>query len=151
VNTDITTARGALRELERDLLRTATLAILHNRAASLARSSLLARSTIRHRVMELDVRVLGHGNLVLVDGEVLAGAAVERWPLADRHGALDALALEAALGQGITLAEAVGAGPATEVEAAIGGEAAGAKIPPAPAGLLLSVALVVVIIWCLER
>jgi hypothetical protein len=48
MDANIAAARRALRKLEGDLLRTTALAVLHNRAASLARRRLLAASTIRH-------------------------------------------------------------------------------------------------------
>jgi hypothetical protein len=83
--------------------------------------------------MKLDIRVLGDRDLIRIDGEVLARTTGEAGSRAGRHGALDAFALEAALGQGVPLAEAVGAAPAVEVEAAVGGEAAGAEVAPAPA------------------
>jgi hypothetical protein len=100
--------------------------------------------------VKLNVGILRDRYLVLVDGEVLAGATVEARSISSRQRALNAFALETPLGQGITLAKAVGASPTTEVEAAIGGEATSAEVAPAPARLLLRVALVVVVLWSHE-
>jgi DNA-binding transcriptional regulator YdaS (Cro superfamily) len=150
VDANITTTRRTLRKLEGDLLRTTTLTVLHDCTARFARCRLLASSSIRHGVVKLNVGILRDRYLVLVDREVLAGATVEAWSISGRQRALNAFALETPLGQGITLAKAVGASPTTEVEAAIGGEATSAEVAPAPARLLLRVALVVVVLWSHE-
>lgn len=71
MDTDITTTAGTLRKLERDLLSTTALAVLDYGSARLARSSVLASSSVLHLVVELDIGVLGHRDLVLIDGEVL--------------------------------------------------------------------------------
>jgi len=59
--------------------------------------------------MELDIAILGDGNLVLVDREILTGAAGKARSTGRRHGALDDFGTEAALNQGIALGEAAGA------------------------------------------
>ena len=128
---------------------TTALVVLDDGSLVAARRSLLALLTAGHVIVELEVaRELGlHVNLT--NGElvrVLAGLATER-----RRGAgvtaadtADGLAASArSEATSLTLAEAVLAGPALEVEATIVGEATSGEIIPRETTALLVGALVV--------
>jgi hypothetical protein len=140
-----------LGQLELDLLGTTALLVFHDGPALLALGSLLASGSIRHGVVHLDISITGDRDLVLGGREVLAISALEARSTRFSQGAFNDLLLERALGEGITLFEAFGAGEATEVESIILGEATSTEIAPTPSTLLLTIALVVVALRGLER
>lgn len=138
-------------EVDLDGFGAATLGVLDGGTLLLAGRYLLTGGTILHTVVELEVAVEFDGHLQLVHREAgrLAAGEGRGSSLGDRG--LSTLAVEGPLGQGVTLAEAVGASPpSTEVEVVIRIETAGGEIAPAVARLLFVRALVVAVGGVLE-
>lgn len=104
---------------------------------------MLAGGAVGHAVVEFDVGVLVGRNVELADGEALGllrAGALNLGVLGDvlGEGAQGTLGAESPLGQGIALAELVGASETAGLEAGVGSANAGAdgNATPVPAGLL---------------
>lgn len=140
VDTNLTAGRSVLSGLEGHALGATALGVLEDGAAGGAAVGLGTLGAVRHAVDAVDVGIVGGRNLHLGDGEVgiLAGHGRGVVQLGG-----DAFALEAALGQDVTLAEGVGAGEARELVAAVRAEGTRAQAGPVVAILLGGSAVVV--------
>jgi len=142
---------GAGRKLDSDVLGTTALGVLHDRATGLAGNGLLAYRAVRHTVVEFDIGVHVGRDVHLGNGELLVPIARETGSGAFGGLAGNGSVLEGTLGQGIRLAELVGAREAREAEAVVRADWAGGEVGPVEAALLSVVAVVVTVGRALER
>ncbi len=135
--------RSIVSWLEGHALRTTALGVLEDSTALRARVGLGTSRTIRHAVLAVDIRILRRRDLNLIDGHALIIVTGNRRTAVEITS--DALALEPALAQKITLAEpgVVAACEARERIGAIAVERTSRKAAPIVAALLGGRAVIV--------